>query len=360
MNTTNNKTSLYELVTKRNRLKVMDEVEDVKDKLDTIPRGEILTAYNQFGEVSKIFIYNSKAVGSDYFNTLLTCYPYAGQLTKNHTFHLNDIDKLSFATSLQKEILFEQMMKEGYIWNGQNVVKDESTEKEDEISIDDVKKINKIEDDNKITFSKLKTLSCGEILTAYNKIGQIEDILIYDCMLNEYGLFNTVLVYSPMSGELRHSPVLDFDKLDVLAFATPEEKANLLKIMKEEGYHYYWLGCEDDDETEEELDDDETIDESPTEEKPSTNGDKKCIIDKAIENKIAHNIKVAKDILDNTLPYYVINDNIEPLVIKTDKSLKRDLNNFNYFTNKEDVDEAIRRVKETLMNFQEEIQNRNK
>lgn len=225
---------------------------------------------------------------------------------------------------------------------------------------DSVTKNDKIENDNKINLSKLKTLSCGEILTAYNKIGQIEDILIYDCMLNEYGLFNTVLVYSPMSGELRHSPVLDFDKLDILAFATPEEKANLLKIMKEEGCHYYWLGCEDDDETEEELDDDETIDESPTEEKPSTNGDKKCIIDKAIENKIAHNIKVAKDILDNTLPYYVINDNIEPLAIKTDKSLKRDLNNFNYFTNKEDVDEAIRRVKETLMNFQEEIQNRNK
>ena len=223
MNTTDNKTSLYELVTKRDRLKVMEEGEDVKDKLDTIPRGEILTAYNQFGEVSKIFIYNSKAVGSDYFNTLLTYYPYAGQLSKNLTFNLNDIDKLSFATSLQKEILFEQMMKEEYIWNGQNVVKDESTE-----------------------------------------------------------------------------------------------------------------------------------------EKPSTNGDKKCIIDKAIENKIAHNIKVAKDILDNTLPYYVINDNIEQLVRTTDKSLKRDLNNFNYFTNKEEVDEAIRRVKETLMNFQEEIQNRNK
>ena len=231
MNTTNNKTSLYELVTKRDRLKVIDEVEDVKDKLDTIPRGEILTAYNQLGEVSKIFIYNSKAVGSDCFNTLLTCYPYAGQLTKNHTFNLNDIDKLSFATSLQKEILFEQMMKEGYIWNGQNVVKDEH--------------------------------------------------------------------------------------------------------------------------------DDEIVDVSPTEEKPSTNGDKN-ILDKAIENKIAHNIKVAKDILDNTLPYYVINDNIEQLVRTTDKSLKRDLNNFNYFTNKEDVDEAIRRVKETLMNFQEEIQNRNK
>lgn len=216
---------------------------------------------------------------------------------------------------------------------------------------DSVTKNDKIENDNKINFKTLKTLSKGEILTVYNKIGQIEDILIYDCMLNEYGLFNTVLVYSPMSGELRHSPVLDFDKLDVLAFATPEEKANLLKIMKEEGYHYYWLGCEDDD---------ETIDESPTEEKPSTNGDKKCIIDKAIENKIAHNIKVAKDILDNTLPYYVINDNIEQLVRTTDKSLKRDLNNFNYFTNKEDVDEAIRRVKETLMNFQEEIQNRDK
>ena len=219
--------------------------------------------------------------------------------------------------------------------------------------------VGKINNDNKINLKTLKMLSKGEILTVYNTLGQIEDILIYDCMMDEYGLFNTVLAYSPINGILRDSPVLDFDKLPILAFATPEEKTNLLKIMREKGYKYNWWGCEEESE-EEELDDDETIDISPTEEKPSTNSDKKCIIDKAIENKIAHNIKVAKDILDNTLPYYVINDNIEPLVIKTDKSLKRDLNNFNYFTNKEDVDEAIRRVKETLMNFQEEIQNRDK
>lgn len=101
------------------------------------------------------------------------------------------------------------------------------------------------------------------------------------------------------------------------------------------------------------------VDKSPAEEETIVPSDKKkCIIDKAIENKISHNIKVAKDILDNTLPYYVINDKIEHLVRTTDKTLKRDINNFNYFTNKEDVDEAIRRVKETLMNFQEEIQNR--
>lgn len=236
MNTINNKTSLYELVTKRDRLKVMDEVEDVKDKLDTIPRGEILTAYNQFGEVSKIFIYNSKAVGSDCFNTLLTCYPYACQLTKNHTFNLNDIDKLSFATSLQKEILFEQMMKEGYIWNGQNVVKDESTEKEDEI-----------------------------------------------------------------------------------------------------------------------------VDGFPTEEETIVPSDKKkCIIDKAIEEKIVHNIKIANDIIGNTLPYYAISEDIDRIIRTPKNRLHEDLNNFNYFTNKEDVDEAIRRVRETLMNFQEEIQNKNK
>lgn len=221
---------------------------------------------------------------------------------------------------------------------------------------DSVKKNDKIENDNKINFKTLKTLSKGEILTVYNKIGQIEDILIYDCMLDEYGLFNTVLAYSPISGILRDCPVLDFDNLPILAFSTPEEKANLRKIMKEKGYQNYWWGWEDE---EEESVDDETIDESPTEVKSSTNVDKN-ILDKAIENKIEHNIKVAKDILDNTLPYYVINDNIEQLVRTTDKSLKRDLNNFNYFTNKEDVDEAIRRVKETLMNFQEEIQNRDK
>nr|DAK15827.1 MAG TPA: hypothetical protein [Ackermannviridae sp.] len=221
---------------------------------------------------------------------------------------------------------------------------------------DSVTKSDKIEDYNKTNLKTLKMLSKGEILTVYNKIGQIEDILIYDGMLNEYGLFNAVLAYSPISGILRDCPVLDFDNLPILAFSTPEEKANLRKIMKEKGYQNYWWGWEDE---EEESVDDETIDESPTEVKYSTNVDKN-ILDKAIENKIEHNIKVAKDILDNTLPYYVINDNIEQLVRTTDKSLKRDLNNFNYFTNKEDVDEAIRRVKETLMNFQEEIQNRDK
>jgi hypothetical protein len=148
-----------------------------------------------------------------------------------------------------------------------------------------------------------------------------------------------------MFDSLRTNSILNFDDFDKITFSTPEEKENLRTVMKRDGYIWDGLVVEKVE---------------PTEEKPSTNGDKKCIIDKAIENKIAHNIKVAKDILDNTLPYYVINDNIEPLVIKTDKSLKRDLNNFNYFTNKEDVDEAIRRVKETLMNFQEEIQNRDK
>lgn len=207
---------------------------------------------------------------------------------------------------------------------------------------DSVKKNGKIENDNKINLKTLKMLSKGEILTVYNKIGQIEDILIYDCMMDEYGLFNTVLAYSPISGILRESPALDFDKLPILAFATPEEKANLLKIMKEKRCEDYWWGWEGEEET-------------------IVPADKKeCIIDKAIENKIAHNIKVAKDIIGNTLPYYAINENIEPLARTLDRFLNRDLNNFNYFTNKEDVDEAVRRVKETLMNFQEEIQNRNK
>lgn len=362
MNTTNNKTSLYDLVTKNDKINAKGE--DVKNKLNTIPRGEILTAYNQFGEVVNIFIYNSKAIGSDYFNTLLTCYPYAGQITKDSTLNLNDIDRLDFATSKQKVVLFEQMKKEGYIWDGQNVLKElknkEDSTKEEEMNSDNVKKTDKIEDDNKINLSKLKTLMRGEILTAYNELGQIVDILVYDRMLTEDGLINTVVSYSPMNGELRDSPVLDFDNLAKLTFSTPEEKDTLRKIMKKEGYQNDWWGWEDEEETEEEESvDDEIIDESPTEENPSTNGDKN-IIDKAIENKIAHNIKVAKDILDNTLPYYAINDNIERVERIPDIFLERDLNNFNYFTNKEDVDEAIRRVKETLMNFQEEIQNRNK
>lgn len=235
---------------------------------------------------------------------------------------------------------------------------------------DSVTKNDKIENDNKINLKTLKMLSKGEILTVYNKIGQIEDILIYDCMLDEYGLFNTVLAYSPISGILSDSPVLDFDKLPILAFATPEEKANLLKIMKEKGYEYYWWGWEGEEESDEEKQD-EIVDESPdeekvfdgfpTEEETIVPSDKKeCILDKAIENKIVHNIKVAKDIIGNELPYYAFNENIERIIRTPKNRLQKDLSIFNYFTNKEDVDEAIRRVRETLMNFQEEIQNRNK
>lgn len=242
---------------------------------------------------------------------------------------------------------FLQVLKEnGYTWNKKQkeLIKEKNmnTTNNKTSLYDSVKKNDKIENDNKINLKTLKMLSKGEILTVYNKIGQIEDILIYDCMMDEYGLFNTVLAYSPISGILRESPALDFDKLPILAFATPEEKANLLKIMKEKGCEDYWWGWECEEETIVPAD------------------KKKCIIDKAIENKIAHNIKVAKDIIGNTLPYYAINENIEPLARTLDRFLNRDLNNFNYFTNKEDVDEAVRRVKETLMNFQEEIQNRNK
>mgnify|MGYP003357829518 CR=1 FL=1 len=209
---------------------------------------------------------------------------------------------------------------------------------------DSVTKSDKIEDDNKITLSKLKTLSCGEILTAYNKIGQIESIFIYNGKPLECGLFNTLLTYFPMFGSLRTNSVLNFDDFDKITFSTPEEKENLRTVMKRNGYIWDGLVVKKIE---------------PTEEKPSTNSDKN-ILDKAIENKIAHNIKVAKDIIGNTLPYYTIDESIEPWARTTDRFLKRDLNNFNYFTNKEDVDEAIRRVKETLMNFQEEIQNRNK
>lgn len=238
MNTTNNKTSLYDSVKKNGKTNIVGEIN--KGRLDSVPRGSYITILDKFGEVVATFIHAGIVNGSGFLNPIIAYYDGIGWVKECPSFKLDEIDTMRFASQTEIEILLKNMAKEGYIWDGWNVIKDEEESKE------------------------------------------------------------------------------------------------------------------------EELDDDETIDESPTEEKPSTNGDKKCIIDKAIENKIAHNINVSKDILDNTLPYYVINDKMEYLVRTTDKSLKRDLNNFNYFTNKEDVDEAIRRVKETLMNFQEEIQNRDK
>ena len=244
MNTDNIKTSLYDSVTKNDKMNVIGEIN--KGRLDTVSRGIFLTILDKFGEVVATFIHDGRVNESGFLNPIIAYYPGIECLKRCPSLNLDDIVTLRFANQMEITILLKRMRKEGYIWDGWNAIRDESGEdKEDEV---------------------------------------------------KYELIN------------------------------------------KEG---------------------EVVNESPTEEEPTTNGTKN-ILYKAIENKIAHNIKVAKDILDNTLPYYVINDKIEHLVRTTDKSLKRDLNNFNYFTNKEDVDEAIRRVKETLMNFQEEIQNRNK
>lgn len=236
MNTTNNKTSLYDSVTKNDKMNVIGEIN--KGRLDTVSRGIYLTILDKFGEVVATFIHDGRVNESGFLNPIIAYYPGIECLKR--------CPSLRFANQMEITILLKRMRKEGYIWDGWNAIRDESGEDKE----DDVK----------------------------------------------------------------------------------------YELINKEG---------------------EVVNESPTEEEPTTNGTKN-ILYKVIENKISHNIKVAKDILDNTLPYYVINDNIEQLVRTTDKSLKRDLNNFNYFTNKEDVDEAIRRVKETLMNFQEEIQNRNK
>ena len=236
MNTTNNKTSLYDSVKKNGKTNIVGEIN--KGRLDSVPRGSYITILDKFGEVVAIFIHAGIVNGSGFLNPIIAYYDGIGWVEECPSFKLDEIDTMRFASQTEIEILLKNMAKEGYIWDGWQVIKDDSAE---------VKK-------------------------------------------------------------------------------------------------------------------DETIDESPAEEEIilSRPNKKKCIIDEAIENKIAHNINVSKDILDNTLPYYVINDKMEYLVRTTDKSLKRDLNNFNYFTNKEDIKEAIRRVKETLMNFQEEIQNRNK
>lgn len=345
MNTTNNKTSLYDSVKKNDKKNIVGEIN--KRRLDSVPRGNYITILDKFGEVVAIFIHAGRVNGSGFLNPLIAYYDGIGWVKECPSFKLDEIDTIRFATQTEIEILLKNMAKEGYIWDGWQVIKDNSAEE---------KKVE-IENDNKINLKKLKMLSKGEILTVYNTLGQIEDILIYDCMMDEYGLFNTVLAYSPITGILRDSPVLDFDKLTILAFATPEEKTNLLKIMREKGYQYNWWGWDSDDE---ESDEDKQ-DESPSEEEtivPSV--ENKCILDKAIEDKIAHNIKVVTDIIGNTLPYYAISEDIDRIIRTPKNRLHEDLNNFNYFTNKEDVDEAIRRVKETLMNFQEEIQNRNK
>lgn len=224
MDTTNNKTSLYDSVKKNGKTNIVGEIN--KGRLDSVPRGSYITILDKFGEVVATFIHAGIVNGSGFLNPIIAYYDGIGWVKECPSFKLDEIDTIRFASQTEIEILLKNMAKEGYIWDGWQVIKDESPA-EEEI-----------------------------ILSRPNK--------------------------------------------------------------------------------------------------------KKCIIDEAIENKIAHNINVSKDILDNTLPYYVINDKMEYLVRTTDKSLKRDLNNFNYFTNKEDIKEAIRRVKETLMNFQEEIQNRNK
>ena len=237
MNTTNNKTSLYDSVKKNDKKNIVGEIN--KGRLDSVPRGNYITILDKFGEVVAIFIHAGRVNGSGFLNPLIAYYPGTGWLKECPCFKLDEIDTMRFASQTEIEILLKNMAKEGYIWDGWQVIKAESLEEEED---------------------------------------EVAD-----------------------------------------------------------------------------------VDETPAEEESIVPSDKKeCILDKAIENKIAHNIKVAKDIIGNTLPYYAIDESIEPLARTTNRFLNRDINNFNYFTNKEDVDEAIRRVRETLMNFQEEIQNKNK
>lgn len=242
MNTTNNKTSLYYSVKKNGKMNVIGEIN--KGRLDTVSRGIFLTILDKFGEVVATFIHDGRVNESGFLNPIIAYYPGIECLKRCPSLNLDDIVTLHFASQMEITILLKRMRKEGYIWDGWNVIKDDSAEeKEDEV---------------------------------------------------KYELIN------------------------------------------KEG---------------------EVVNESPTEEEPSTN-DENIILGREKKLSVKNNMKIARDILDNVLPYYVINDKMERLVRTTDESLNRDFNNFNYFTNKEDVDEAIRRVKETLMNFQEEIQNR--
>lgn len=242
MNTTNNKTSLYDSVKKNGKTNIVGEIN--KGRLDSVPRGSYITILDKFGEVVAIFIHAGIVNGSGFLNPIIAYYDGIGWVKECPSFKLDEIDTMRFASQTEIEILLKNMAKEGYIWDGWQVIKDDSAEeKEDEV---------------------------------------------------KYELIN------------------------------------------KEG---------------------EVVNESPTEEEPSTN-DENIILGREKKLSVKNNMKIARDILDNVLPYYVINDKMERLVRTTDESLNRDFNNLNYFTNKEDVDEAIRRVKETLMNFQEEIQNR--
>lgn len=231
---------------------------------------------------------------------------------------------------------------------------------------DSVKKNDKTNIVGEINKGRLDSVPRGSYLTILDKFGEILLTFIHSGREIENGFLKPLIAYYNGMDLIVECPSFKLDEIDTIRFATQTEREILLKNMAKEGYIYDgWTVIrgesaeEKEDEVKYELinKEGEVVNESPTEEEPTTNGTKN-IIDKAIENKIAHNIKVARDILDNVLPYYVINDKMERLVRTTDESLNRDFNNFNYFTNKEDVDEAIRRVKETLMNFQEEIQNR--
>jgi hypothetical protein len=237
-----------------------------------------------------------------------------------------------YSTNYDKEIFLRRLKDTCYVWHN------------------DVKEIRK---EYELEVNKLR---CGDII--HFRDG--ETVIFKEITADNLKMR---VWHTPADGNV----LVEYNRYTPWRYATGDEQDYILDIMGSNGY--VWDGWnvirgESAEEKEDEVINKEgkVVNESPAEEEAilSMPNKKKCIIDKAIENKIAHNIKVAKYILDNTLPYYIINENIEGFIKTTDKYLKRYLNNFNYFTNKEDVDEAIRRVKETLMNFQEEIQNRNK
>lgn len=139
MNTTNNKTSLYDSVKKNGKTNIVGEIN--KGRLDSVPRGSYITILDKFGEVVAIFIHAGIVNGSGFLNPIIAYYDGIGWVKECPSFKLDEIDTMRFASQTEIEILLKNMAKEGYIWDGWQVIKDDSAEeKEDEVKYELINK----------------------------------------------------------------------------------------------------------------------------------------------------------------------------------------------------------------------------
>ena len=106
-----------------------------KERLDTVPRGKFLTILDELGEVLFTFIHSGREIENGFLKPLIAYYNGIDLIVECPSCKLDATNTIRFATQTEIDILIKNMIKEKYLWDGWNVIRDKPAEdKEDEVA----------------------------------------------------------------------------------------------------------------------------------------------------------------------------------------------------------------------------------